>query len=88
MVPLQTFPNYTVYGGDISDWAGQTALLDITQLAPPTGNQQFSPSGVQLDDITFSPNPITVTPEPDALALMGVGGVLFAAYRRFVGKRK
>ncbi|HEY3857009.1 MAG TPA: hypothetical protein VGO67_21710 [Verrucomicrobiae bacterium] len=84
MQPLQTFPNYTVYGGDVSEWSGQNATLDITQLAPTAS----SPSTLQLDNISFSPNPITVTPEPDALTLMSVGGLLFGLYRRIQLCRK
>jgi hypothetical protein len=76
-----------LYGGNVSEWAGQTALLDITQLAPTSPDGEHSPSGLQLDDITFSPNAITTTPEPDPFILMGIGGALFAAYRRFAPKR-
>jgi hypothetical protein len=84
MVPLQRFPNYTLYGGDVSPWAGQDATLSITQLAPPTPSGLYSPSLLQLDDITFSPT--QVTPEPSPFVLMSIGGLLFAIYRRFASK--
>ena len=38
-----------------------------------------------LDDISFSPT--SVIPEPEPLALMSIGGLLFALYRRFAPKR-
>jgi hypothetical protein len=86
MFPLRSFSSYTVYGGNVSAWAGQDTTLTITQLAPLTPNQEFSPSLLQLDDIMFSPT--AVTPEPSAISLMGIGGALFAAYRRFASKRQ
>ena len=64
MVPLQIYPNYTVYGGDISGFAGQVVTLSIT--APPTG----LPNAVVLDDIQFSTQPI---PEPTGEALLFLG---------------
>jgi hypothetical protein len=85
MVPLQTFVNYQLWGGNIpSMMAGQTETLTITE--PPATSTQ--PSALELDDISFSPNPITVTPEPDALTLMGVGGLVFGLYRRIQAGRK
>jgi hypothetical protein len=83
MVPLQQGVNYTLWGGNIpAAMAGQTETLTITE-PPPTGTP---PSEFQLDDIMFSP--ITVTPEPDPFILTGIGGVLFALYRRFALKRR
>jgi hypothetical protein len=80
LVSLQTTANYTVYGANLSSYEGQVGQLEFTALNPL--------GFVGIDDIVFSPNAITVTPEPDAVVLMGVGGVLFAGYRRFVAKGK
>jgi hypothetical protein len=51
----------------------------------PPSDQEFSPSLLQLDNIVFSPAAI---PEPSAMALTGIAGVLFALYRRFAAKRQ
>jgi hypothetical protein len=83
MTPLQTYPSYTLYGGNVSAWSGQTATLAITENEP--SNPQLSPSLLQLDDITFSTQAV---PEPNTLALTGTGGVLFALYRCFASKWK
>jgi hypothetical protein len=85
MVSRQSFSGYTLYGGNISAWSGQDATLSITQLAPATENGEYSPSLLELDNITFSPQAI---PEPNPLALTGIGGVLFALYRRFGPQRR
>jgi hypothetical protein len=71
---------FTTWGANVSAWAGQTEQLSIT--SPANSGQ------MEFDDISFSPNPVTVTPEPDALMLMGIGGSLFGAYKRFMPKRK
>ena len=78
MIPLQTFANYTLYGGNISAWSGQDATLSVTEL--PLVNGQATLSLLQLDNISFS---TTTVPEPNPFALTGVGGLLFALYRRF-----
>jgi hypothetical protein len=65
---------YTVYGANISAWAGQTEQLTFT-----------SGGYWEIDDISFSPGAV---PEPSALSLMGIGGALFAAFRRFASKRQ
>jgi hypothetical protein len=68
MSPLQTFPNYTVYGGNISAYAGQDATLSITQDAPVG---EAAESGIlEVDDIVFSPSSI---PEPGSWALILCG---------------
>jgi hypothetical protein len=64
---------YNLYGANISAWAGQTGELEFT-----TGSGMSTPT-FELDDIMFSPTPL---PEPNPLALTGVGGLLFALYRR------
>jgi hypothetical protein len=69
MIPLQTFTNCTLYGGDISSLAGQTAPLSFTEPAP-TG---VPPSMLELDNIVFSSQ---VVPEPSAFALLGLGSLL------------
>jgi hypothetical protein len=79
LFPVTTTPSHTIYGANISAWAGQTEELTFSA-APP----QFS----EIDDISFSSSPITVTPEPDALTLMSIGGLLFGLYRRLQARRK
>jgi hypothetical protein len=81
MVPLQTYPSYTLDGGDVSAFAGQTAKLSITAPYSPVSN----PSDVLLDDITFSPNPI---PEPSVFGLFASGALLLGwrgPLRKMVG---
>ena len=55
-------PNYTIFGGDISAYAGQT------------GELRFQGGGF-LDNIFFSPTPI---PEPGVVTLSTLGTVLLA----------
>jgi hypothetical protein len=62
--------NYTVYGGDISLFAGQTGELRFTALSPGEG---------LIDNIQFSPQAI---PESNSLALFGVGALLLGFFRR------
>ena len=60
MLPLATDTNYaatTLFGGNISPFAGQTAELRITVLSIPPGAN----STLELDSIVFSPAPV---PEP------------------------
>jgi hypothetical protein len=81
MTPMQSFVDYELWGGNIpAGMAGQTETLTITE-PPATGVQ---PSMLELDDIVFSPNSVTVTPEPSPFVLTAIGGILFALYRRFV----
>jgi hypothetical protein len=74
MVPLTTFPTYTVYGGDISSFAGQDEQLSIFE--PPPANRP--PSILLVDDIQFSPTPV---PEPGTWALLAAGGLLLTVRR-------
>jgi hypothetical protein len=74
MAPLQTFPNYTLYGGDVSAFAGQIEALSITE-PPPVGTP---PSVVELDNIMFSSNPVA---EPGTCGLILCGAVLFGLRR-------
>jgi len=76
-VVIGTGPNYTLYGADISGFAGQSGQLEFSAVWNPNG-----PSWIELDDITFSPNAI---PEPSTLALVVMGG-LTLALRRWRGK--
>jgi hypothetical protein len=73
-----TGANYVIYSANISAWAGKNEQLTF---ADPNGSGNW-----EIDDISFSPN--AVTPEPSPLALTGIGGLLFALYRRFVPKRR
>jgi hypothetical protein len=67
---------YNVYGANISSFAGQTGQLDFTATF-------FN--ATELDDISFSTQAI---PEASPLVLTGVGGLLFALYRRLGPKRQ
>jgi hypothetical protein len=58
---IGTGPNYTIYGGDISAFAGQTGQL------------RFSGNGGMLDNIQFSNLPI---PEPGVFGLAALGALL------------
>jgi hypothetical protein len=69
MVPLSSTADYTIYGGDVSAFAGQTNQLEITSESGP-GN--YALNSLELDDITFSTQPI---PEPGALGLFGLGAL-------------
>jgi len=70
-VPLGSTANYTVWGVDVSAYAGQTGELRFT--AP------WLSAGV-LDGIQFS---LTAIPEPSVLALSGIFMLcLFGTMRR------
>jgi hypothetical protein len=75
---VTTEPNYTVYGANISAWSGQTEDLTFSAVVGGLNNWE-------IDDISFSPVAI---PEPNPFALTGIGGLLFALYRRFAPKRQ
>jgi len=80
MVPLQTFANYTEYGGEIpSSFADHGETLSFTEPPEPEGEPQ--PSFLELDNIVFSPT--SVVPEPNMLGLTAVGGLLFGARKWF-----
>jgi hypothetical protein len=63
----------TIYGANISAWAGQTEQLTFSS---PGMN-------VLLDDISFSPGAV---PETSPLALIGFGALFFGLYRRLTVK--
>jgi hypothetical protein len=67
---------YNVYGANIAPYAGQTGQLEFTATFD---------NWIELDDISFS---TTSIPEASPLALTGIGGLLFALYRRFAPKRQ
>jgi hypothetical protein len=68
-------PNYTLYGANLSAWAGQTETLSLAA----TGSGPVITEW-ELDNISFSPN--SVAPEPSPLILTGIGALVFAFYRR------
>jgi hypothetical protein len=61
---------YTIYGGDVSAYAGRTGEL---LFSTPNFNISI------LDDIQFSSQPI---PEPSGLALFGAGTLFLGFFRR------
>jgi hypothetical protein len=77
-------PNYTLYGANISAWAGQTAQLTFT--VPGAPHQPSMESGWEIDDISFSP--ISVVPEASPLVLTGFGALLFGVYNRLRSKAR
>lgn len=79
MYALSISPDYTLYGGEVSAFAGQTAELRIT--APSMPSDPFY--GFRLDSIVFSPNQV---PEPSTVGLL-LFGALFLGWR-FLRRRK
>jgi hypothetical protein len=71
LIPLQAGANYTLYGADISGWAGQTAALNFTVFSYP---QQNAADYLFLDAIQFSNQRV---PEPGVLSLSASGALLF-----------
>jgi hypothetical protein len=69
MVSLMVQPTYTLYGGDVSAFAGQVAEMSITANLAII----HSPNAVELDSILFSGLPI---PEPRSGVLVGLGMLL------------
>ena len=76
VAPLFVHPNYTLFGGDVSAFAGTTAdlrfIAETSQL----------PNNILLDSILFVP-----VPEPSTLALLSTGLICFAAYIRKRSRR-
>jgi hypothetical protein len=60
------------YGANIAPYAGQTGELEFTSIF-----NYHAPSWTELDDIGFST--VAVTPEPNTLALVVMGGLALAA---------
>jgi hypothetical protein len=69
IVPLAATANYTLYGGDIAAFAGQTAEVRFSAIPTPS----YSHSSIVLDSITFSPS---IIPEPSSEAVFGTGLLL------------
>ena len=68
--PLSTTSNYTVYGADISGFAGQTTELRLTSF--PTAASPYN--YFEIDSIQFSNQPI---PEPSVFGLFALGALIF-----------
>jgi len=64
---LSSGPNYTLYGANISTWAGQSEQLTFSALEGQLNN-------FVIDDISFSP---TGVPEANTLVLFVMGGAAF-----------
>jgi len=68
---ISTGPNYILYGGDISTFAGLTEQLTFSALEGGGNNWN-------IDDIQFSPSSV---PEPTTLGLIALGALLFGLRR-------
>jgi hypothetical protein len=68
-VAISNAPNYTIWGADISAYAGQTGQLLFTE---PWQNEGL------LDNIQFSSSPV---PEPNVFGLFALGGLFFGLRR-------
>ena len=71
MIPLASFSNCTLYGGDISSHAGKVETLSLSALTPPS--PIIPPSLFVVDDIEFTPQ---IVPEPTTIGLLALGGLL------------
>jgi hypothetical protein len=76
ITPVAIEPTYTLYGANLSAWAGDTEDLTFSALDATSGLNNW-----ELDDISFSQT--ALTPEPIPLILTAIGGLLFAARKRF-----
>lgn len=70
VVNLGDYPNYSIWGADISAYAGQTGELLF--------NAPWQTGYGMLDNIQFSSSPV---PEPSTLALGALGTLLLSFYR-------
>ena len=76
LTSLGTGANYTLYGANVSEWAGQTVPLAFTVFGEnPHQNDEY----LYLDAIQFSTQSI---PEPSELALAALGALLLGLRRR------
>jgi hypothetical protein len=76
LISLSSTANYTVYGANISEFAGQTETLAFS--APQiSGNVNYW----TIDNIQFSSSPV---PEPSTLAFCALGGVFLVWRNRRV----
>ncbi|HEX3799742.1 MAG TPA: hypothetical protein VH413_13685 [Verrucomicrobiae bacterium] len=78
MVPLYDNSIYTVYGGDISAFAGELDQLAFTEPGFPSGI-----GAATIDDIQFSPN---LVPEPGVWSLILCGTAFFGFTRKKGGR--
>ncbi len=67
--------NYTLYGANISAWAGDSEGLTFSALEGSLGLNNW-----EIDDISFSTTP---EPEPSIVTLTAIGGLLFGARKWF-----
>lgn len=80
MFPELTFPQYTVYAGNIAAFAGQTATITFTAPGLVNGDE------LELDNIIFSK---TAVPEPSTLALVGLAaGLVLPRFLQVLKKRR
>jgi hypothetical protein len=73
---LFTGSNYTLYGGDVSAFSGQSKQLVFSALA---GDNNYW----EIDDIQFSQ---TAIPEPSEFVLAALGALLFG-FQRWLPKK-
>ena len=78
LTPLFPASGYTIYGADISAFAGQNATLNL--LVPPFPSTS-NPNNVEFDDIRFSTFPV---PEPGVASLSALGAMfhVWRAWRK------
>jgi hypothetical protein len=72
-VAIGNGPNYTLYAANVSSFAGQTGELAFSAVFNFAG-----PSWIEFDDISLSN-----VPEPSAMTLISIGGLLFGAREWF-----
>jgi hypothetical protein len=70
---LNQTANFTVYGADISQFAGQVGELRFTVATDQATARQGGGGRLVLDFISFSATPV---PEPQAFVLLLLGGVI------------
>jgi hypothetical protein len=75
-IQMGTGPNYTLYGADVSAWAGDTEQITFSALEAVSSQNNW-----ELDDISFS-----AVPEPSMVALSAMGGLFFGA-RKWLARR-
>ena len=75
MVPLASFPAYTLFGGDVTSFENQTATLEITAPGVSTGALG---NPILLDAITFSSQSI---PEPTETSLLALGTLVLLIFK-------
>lgn len=74
VIALSSGPNYTLFGADISAWAGQASELRFTALATQPQGSFFV-----FDAVQFSAEPI---PEPRGVVFVASAGLLACYYLR------